>query len=126
MAALVLDTGALIALERGDRQAAALLSVAALDGVEVVTSSACAAQAWRDPAQQVRLGRTLEGCLERPLDREQARLCGIALARSKTADVPDAALCMGVRDGDTVLTSDPADIGRILGALGTRALVRRV
>lgn len=126
MAALVLDTGALIALDRGDRQTAALLQAAAADGMEVITSSACAAQAWRDPARQVRLRRALEGCLDRPLDPEQAMLCGVALARSKTSDVPDAALCVTVRDGDTVATSDPSDIERVLDAIGTRALIKRV
>lgn len=126
MAALVLDTGALIALERGDRRTAALLEEAALDGVEVVTSSACAAQAWRDPVRQARLSRTIDGCLERPLDPAQARLCGLALARSRTSDVPDAALCVAVHDGDTVLTSDPSDITLILDAIGTRARVRQV
>lgn len=126
MAALVLDTGALIALERGDRETAALLHLAAVDGVEVVTSSACVAQAWRDPARQVRLGRALEGCVERPLDSEQSRLCGVAMTRSKTTDVPDAALCVSVRDGDTVLTSDPGDLARLLEVLGARALMRRV
>lgn len=126
MAALVLDTGALIALDRGDREAGALLEAAAADGVEVVTSSACAAQAWRSPARQARLSRALEGCLERPLDPVQARLCGVALARSRTSDVPDASLCVTVRNGDTVLTSDPADIKRILDAIGTDARIRRV
>lgn len=126
MAALVLDTGALIAVERGDRETAALLHLAATDGVEVITSSACVAQAWRNPARQARLSRTLDGCVERALDSEQSRLSGIALARSNTTDVPDAALCVSVRSGDTVLTSDPSDITRILEALGTRALIRRV
>ncbi|MGN6373309.1 MAG: hypothetical protein ACTHM1_10015 [Solirubrobacteraceae bacterium] len=126
MAALVLDSGALIAVERGDREIAALLSVAAVEGVEVVTSSACAAQVWRNPSGQVRLGRMLEGCVERALDPGQAKLCGLALARSKTTDVPDAALCVAVRDGDTVLTSDCPDISRILEAIGTRAVIKRV
>jgi hypothetical protein len=126
VAALVLDAGALIALDRGDRQTAAILAAAALDGMNVITSSACTAQAWRSPARQARLARALEGCAERALDAVQAKRCGMALARSETNDIPDVALCVAVCDGDRVLTSDPSDIERLLDVLGTRAVVRRV
>ncbi len=64
MAALVFDTGGLIALDRGEREVGAMLAAAAEAGVEVLTSAACVAQAWRDPSRQVRLTRALRGFLE--------------------------------------------------------------
>lgn len=126
MAALILDAGALIAIERSDDTTTALLRAAALDGVELTTTSACVAQVWRDPARQTRLARMLAGCVERPLDPAAARRCGIALGASGSADVVDASVATLARDGDAILTSDPKDIERLLSALGTKARVRRV
>lgn len=126
MAALVFDSGALIALERGDRKIAALLVAAVAGGTEAVTSCACVAEVWRDPARQARLARALPGFRERSLDPLQARACGTLLAGSATSDVADAAVCQIARDDDTILTSDPHDIARLLTAAGTRARVRAV
>jgi DNA-binding transcriptional MocR family regulator len=126
MAALIFDTGALIALERSDRAVASLLQEAAEEEIEALTSSACVAQAWRDPARQARLSRALRGFLERPLDEEQARRCGRLLARAGTQDIVDAAVAVLADDGDTILTSDPQDIERLLAAAGTGARVRPV
>lgn len=126
MAGLVVDTGALIAIERGDRIAAKTLEAVRHEGVEAVTSSACIAEAWRAPERQVRLVRALAGILERPLDEEVARACGVLLARSRTDDVVDAAVALLAQSGDTVLTSDPEDIERLLTVAGTDAAVRRV
>ncbi len=126
MAALVFDAGALIALDRGDRAVGALLAVAAQDGTEAVTSSACVAQVWRDPARQARLTRALAGFLEWPLDQLRARSCGLLLASSDTGDIADAALTLLVQDGDIVLTSDPHDIEHLLTATGTHARIRTV
>jgi hypothetical protein len=126
MAALVFDAGALIALDRGDRTVGALLHVAAQDGVEAITSSACIAQAWRDPARQVKLTRALDGFLEWPLDASRARRCGLLLSSSATSDIADAAIVSLVLDGDTVLTSDPADIAHLLNAAGINARVTPV
>lgn len=123
MAALVFDTGGLIALERGDRKVGALLATAAASGVEAVTPTACVAQAWRDPARQARLARALTGFLERSLDPVVARNCGRLLARAATIDVVDAALALLVETGDTVVTSDPEDITRLLGVVGAEARV---
>ncbi len=126
MAALVFDAGALIALDRGDRGLGALLAVAAQNGHEAMTSSACVAQVWRDPARQARLTRALDGIVEWPLDKLAARRCGLLLAESGTSDIVDAALALLVQSGDTVLTSDPHDIGRLLTANGTDARIRSV
>ncbi len=126
MAALVFDSGALIALERGDRRVAALLVAAAEGGAEAVTSSTCVAQVWRNPARQARLARALAGFLECELDPRRARDCGTLLARSETGDIADAAVSLLVKDGDTILTSDPQDIEHLLSAAETRARVRSV
>jgi predicted nucleic acid-binding protein len=126
MSALVFDSGALIALERGDRKVAALLVTAVAGGAEAITSCVCVAEVWRDPARQVRLTRALGGFRERDLDPKQARACGALLAKTATSDVADAALCQLARDGDTVVTSDPRDVARLLQASGTRAGVHAV
>jgi hypothetical protein len=127
VAAIVFDAGGLIAVDRGQREIGALLATAAADGVEVVTSAACVAQAWRDPTRQARLARALAGFRERPLDAQAARACGRLLARSKHSDVVDAAVALLVENGDTVVTSDDhGDIRRLLEAAGTRALIRVV
>ena len=126
MAALVFDTGALIALDQGDRAIGALLAVAAESGAEAITSSACVAQAWRDPTRQARLARALAGFLEQALDPTTARRCGALLDRAGTRDIVDAAVVLLVDDGDTILTSDAADIERLLDAGGTQARVQPV
>lgn len=126
MAALVLDAGALIAIERGDRGVADLLDTAAELGVDAVTSSACVAQVWRHPARQARLTKALPGFLEHPLDEEHARRCGLLLSRSATDDVVDAAVVTLARDGDTILTSDPTHIRHLLSVAGTNARLRAV
>jgi hypothetical protein len=126
VAALVFDSGALIALERGDREVAVLLATAVQDGAEAVTSTACVAQVWRNPVRQAKLTRALVGFVEQDLDRARARDCGRLLARSGTSDVVDASVSLLARDGDTILTSDPHDIERLLKTTGTHAQVRAV
>jgi hypothetical protein len=126
VAALVFDAGGLIALDRGDRRVGALLAAATRDGVEVVTSSACIAQAWRDPARQARLVRALSGFLEWPLDPPRARRCGLLLTSAHTNDIADAAIVGLVADGDTLLTSDPKDIEHLLHTAGRTARVLAV
>ena len=126
MAALVFDAGALIALDRGARGVGAIMAVAAQDDIEVITSSACIAQVWRDPARQARLAKALAGFLQWPLDPPGARRCGLLLADARTSDIADAALALLIRDGDTVLTSDPHDIEHLLETTGTDARIRAV
>lgn len=126
MAVLIFDAGGLIALERGDQVVTEMLDAAIADEIEVLTSSACVAEVWRDPPRQARLSRALRGFLEQPLDEQQARSCGLLLAGSDTNDIADAAVALLAGDQDTILTSDPQDIRRLLAAAGTNARVRAV
>ncbi|HEX3692422.1 MAG TPA: hypothetical protein VHU13_03675 [Solirubrobacteraceae bacterium] len=126
MAALVFDSGALIALERGDRAIAAALVVAVADGLEAATSSACVAEVWRQPARQARLTRALAGFVEHGLDPNRARACGTLIAAAGDSDLADAAICQLAGEGDVVLTSDPVDIARLLKAGRVAASVRHV
>jgi hypothetical protein len=97
MAALILDTGALIAIDRGDRRVGAILHEAARHRIDAITSCVCVAEAWRDPARQACLSRALAGVLELPLDPAAARACGMLLGKTGTSDVADAAVAMLTR-----------------------------
>ena len=123
MAAVVFDTGALIAIDRGDRRVGALLHAAACDQVDVVTSCACVGEAWCDPARQARLARALAGVIERPLDPAAARASGVLLGRAGASDIADAAVALLAGPDDTIVTSDPADITVLVDVLRTRARV---
>ena len=62
----VLDTGALIALDRGDRDLLSTLYDGWQRGNEVRVPTGVVAQAWRDPARQAILSRALKRCDEIP------------------------------------------------------------
>jgi hypothetical protein len=113
---LVLDTGALIAFERGDRQVAAVVEAVRRRKDRIVTSSGCVAQAWRDGSRQALLARLLAGTTEHPLQPADSRAVGELCAVSRTSDVGDAHLALVVHDQDSVVTSDPDDLRVLLRA----------
>jgi hypothetical protein len=113
---LVLDTGALIAFERGDRQVAALIEATRRRKDRVVTSSGCVAQAWRDGARQALLVRLLAGTAEQALDPSRSQSVGELCAAAGTTDVIDAHLALLAHDGGAVVTSDPGDLAVLLRA----------
>ena len=116
MSGAVFDSGALIALERGDRAIAVLLDEAREARETITVPAGCVAQTWRDPRRQVRLASflRLRTVAVVPLDDEDARRVGLRLAATGSTDVVDAhvALC-GQRLGQVVVTSDPDDITRL-------------
>jgi predicted nucleic acid-binding protein len=122
---VVFDTGALIALERGDRTVTVLVAEARRSHHRIAVPAACVAQAWRNPARQARVAAFLRlpNVDIVALDHEEARLVGLLLARARANDVADAhvALCAR-RLGQVVLTSDVDD----LQALDSTLKVRRV
>lgn len=113
---LVLDTGALIAFERGDRHVAALVEATRRRKDRVVTSSGCVAQAWRDGARQALLARLLAGTAEHPLGPQQSRRVGALCAATPSDDVIDAHVALLASDHDTVVTSDTDDLRPLLAA----------
>ena len=123
---LVLDAGGLIAVDRLDRKVGAILRVAQQEKMSVRTSAAVVAQVWRSGSLQANLARVLAGVEAASLDSVAGRSVGEVLALSSTAEVVDGHLGLIVRSGDTVLTSDPKDIKKILNARGVSATLRRV
>lgn len=116
MTGLTLDTGALIALERGDRSMRALISRAEEHGDRITIPATTLAQAVRLPARQARLMKLCRQATTDivPLDRAAALAVGALLARSRTVDIVDAHVVVCARRAEqTVVTSDPDDIARL-------------
>lgn len=108
---LVLDTGALVALERNDRAIWRRLKAASLVGESPVSHGGVVGQAWRGRGpRQALLAKALAGIEVRPLDDALGRAAGELLGRSRRNDVIDAALVLLANDGDHIVTSDPNDI----------------
>lgn len=121
MRAVLLDAGALVAIDRRDRRVGSMLRVVQEARLPVRTSAAVVAQVWRNGGRQANLARVLAGVEVRSLDGRDGRRAGELLASSGTADVVDAHLTLLARPDDRVLTSDPGDIGRLLVARGVEA-----
>lgn len=120
MSDIVLDAGALIALERNDRAMWAALRVAATDGVDVVVPSAALAQVWRGRATQALLAKALSHCVIAAFD-SVARAVGELCGDTKTTDICDAQVAIvAAARADVLYTSDPRDMRRLLLALGRR------
>lgn len=115
MKEVVLDAGALIALERGDQVVRAYVLLAARGLVALSTSSAVVAQVWRGGARQARLSRFLSSDLvaEEPLATTSSRRIGILAAATGASDVVDGHVAVMAMERDGVIvTSDPHDLVR--------------
>jgi hypothetical protein len=116
---LVLDSGALIALEKNDRAMWRRLKAALLAKSIPVTHGGVVGQAWRGGGpRQALLARALAGIDVRPLDEGLGRAAGSLLAREGSVDVIDAALVILADDGDDIVTSDAADLEPLAMRLG--------
>ena len=122
MSALVLDAGAFLAVERDDRAVMARLRAAHRHGLDLRTSAIVLGQVWRSgEGRQARLARFLRAVDVRSVDERMGRLAGVLLARAGTSDPIDATVVLVAESGDRILTSDRADIDRLVAAGGTRA-----
>jgi hypothetical protein len=110
---LVLDTGALVALERNERQMWIRLKAAQLGGELPVTHAGVLGQVWRGGPRQARLSRVLAGIDIRPLDEQMGRKSGQLLGVAGLSDVIDAAVILLAQDGDDVVTSDHDDLEQL-------------
>lgn len=115
---LVLDTGALVALERDERQMWIRLKAAQLAGNLPVTHAGVLGQVWRGGPRQARLSQALAGIDVRPLDEQLGRKSGQLLGAVGLSDVIDAAVMLLTQDGDEVITSDHDDLEQLANAAG--------
>jgi hypothetical protein len=122
--ALVLDAGALVAVDRGDRPMMARLAVARQHGLELRSNAMVVAQVWRDrQGRQASLARLLRAVDVRAISHEDGRQAGVLLGQAGTTDPVDATVVLLARPGDRILTSDPDDLTRLASAAGNSAVI---
>ncbi|SRR6266536_495445 len=116
MSGVTLDTGALIALERGSRRMIALIHLAQTERTTLAVPACVVAQAWRGGPRQARIARLLEAPVTEvvPLDDLVARTVGALCGQVKVSDVVDVSVIVCARErGHAVVTSDPEDLRAI-------------
>jgi hypothetical protein len=124
--ALVLDAGALIAIDRDDRQVHKTVRDAHRMGVQVLTNSMAVAQVWRDSkGRQAELAKVLRGVRVQPVTPDDGRKAGELLETAGLSDAIDASVALLAETGDRVLTSDPGDLRTLCEAAGNRVMVVR-
>lgn len=116
---VVLDAGALIAIERGDSEMLAILRREFDAGHTAVTHGGVVGEVWRGGSgRQARLARALGGINVRAIDDELGRRAGVLLGRAGKSDVIDAAVVLIAEDGDEVFTADAGDLQELARVAG--------
>lgn len=124
MSALILDAGALVAVDRDNRAMIARLRAAQQHGLELRTNAMVVAQVWRDRhGRQANLARLLKAVDIRAVSERDGREAGVLRAMAGTADAMDATVVLLAVPGDRILTSDPGDITLLAAAAENRAVV---
>ena len=116
---LVLDAGAFVAVERGDRDVVALIKRERLAGRVPVSHGGVVAQVWRaGTGRQAPVARLLAGVDVAALDDGLGRRAGLLLAHAGQVDAIDAAVVCLADDGDDIVTSDARDLEILARAAG--------
>ena len=113
MSGALLDSGALIAFDRNDRRAVAIVARALEHEDPLVVPAGVVGEVWRDGARQARLARLLGSplCEVVALDDRQARAAGQLCGVAASGDVIDASVAVLANERALrVLTSDPEDL----------------
>jgi hypothetical protein len=116
---IVFDTGALVALDKGDVYMRARFDEATEADLPILVPTVAIAQAWRGGPRQARLAKALRSTEPVSFD-ELAKAAGELCGKAGTADVVDASVALvAARPQVRVLyTSDPDDLGALLDAHG--------
>jgi hypothetical protein len=116
---LILDAGALIAIDRNDRAMWRRLKSVLEAGDVPVTHGGVVGQAWRGQGPRSALLSVALAAVEvRSLDEELGKNAGELLARARKSDVIDAALVLLANDTDVIVTSDSKDLLPLARAAG--------
>jgi hypothetical protein len=119
---LVLDTGALIEIDRNPRgQVSRACERAISGGSPPLLPAVVWAQAYRDGSRQVHLIRLCDACETIPFTMEAATEVGLLLARTRASDVVDAAVVLAaMKCRGIVVTSDPQGMRRLAESTGVQ------
>jgi predicted nucleic acid-binding protein len=126
VATFVLDSGALIALERARPEITALLLQVRTGRARVVVPDAVLAQVWRGGSgRQARLAALLglkpEQCVKVPLETGAAKQIGTMIGQCAHADVVDVHVALLARQQNAVvITTDPDDLVKVDDGLADR------
>lgn len=124
MSALVLDAGALVAVDRGDRAMIARLRAAQRHGMDLRTNAMVVAQVWRDShGRQANLSQMLDAVDVRAISPQDGRQAGALLGRTGTSDPIDATVVLLASPGDRIITSDPDDLTNLASRAGNRPVI---
>jgi hypothetical protein len=124
---LILDAGAFLAAERGDREVIARVKRELRAGQIPLTNGGVVAQVWRGgPGKQSPVAKLLASVEIAPIDGALGRRAGLLLRRSGGSDAIDASLVCLTRDGDDILTSDPGDLRELARTFGAHVELIRV
>ncbi len=124
---LILDAGAFLAAERGDREVLARVKRELGAGRTPVTNGGVVAQVWRGGhGRQAPVARLLAGVHVAPIDDRLGRGAGMLLARTDSFDAIDASLVCLAGDGDDILTSDPDDLRKLAQTFGAHVELIRI
>jgi hypothetical protein len=124
VSALILDAGALIAVDRDDPSMIARLRVVHSAGLELRTTGIVLAEVWRDPTgRQSNLARLLKSVEVRAVDDPLGRTAGVLLGRAGRGQAADATIVSIAAAGDRIVTGDPGDISGLVAASGRQIAV---
>ena len=116
---LILDAGALIAVERRDELTTTLIRRELNAKRAPRSHGGVIGQVWRGGGnRQARVAKLLPALEVFALDEALGRRAGALLARARKVDVIDAAVVLLAADGDLILTSDPDDLEPLAFAAG--------
>lgn len=123
MSSIVYDAAVLVAADRNERRTWAEHKVRLELGVVPLVPAPVVVQVSRSP-QQAQLRRFLTGCVVVPLGETEAHEAGRLLGLTRTKDVVDAVVVtIALRQKAAILTGDPDDIERLVGASGREIAV---
>jgi hypothetical protein len=124
MSALILNAGALVAVDRGNRAMIARLRAAQQHGLDLRSNAMVIAQVWRDRhGRQAGLAQILRAVDVRAVSPDDGRRAGVLLGMTGTSDPVDATVVLLASPGDRIVTSDPQDLAALAEAAANRAVI---
>jgi hypothetical protein len=124
VSALILDAGALVAVDRTDRAMIARLRAAQQHSLDLRSNAMVIAQVWRDRhGRQAGLAQLLRAVDVRAVSSYDGRQAGVLLGMTGTKDPVDATVVLLAGPGDRILTSDPQDLTLLAETAANHAII---